>query len=327
MLTDVVKVTGNYTIRANNGTVTVNAPETFVTGNLRVDGDVIHLGTWTSITVQDTIIRDNLITLNSGEVGTGITADGNFAGLKIARGNNDANSVAAFFVYQEDTFTTQFGTAEGIWQFGDLGQVGQAIRVSAIVTPPLLGTLTIFGSFNPDGMISVKGTTDYHLNVTDDDDIPNKRYVDNLIGTSELAKKLIVGNTFIQLGDNSISTTTAYYTTTNKIVAALGGAGNVVLKLEGTSAQFYGLELLGTRIRAVTNNTNISIEPSGTGTVFVSSGIQLLNYGGPSVASGYTGIFSTSTVGAGGTGLYYVNNIDSDELVSKRRSIIYGIIF
>jgi hypothetical protein len=41
----------------------------------------------------------------------------------------------------------------------------------------------------------------------------------------------------------------------------------------------------------------------------------------------YTGIYSTSTVGGGGTGLYFVNTNNTDELVSRRRSIVYSIIF
>ena len=38
------------------------------------------------------------------------------------------------------------------------------------------------------GVISVKGTTDYETNVTDDDDIPNKKYVDDAVGTAGATK-------------------------------------------------------------------------------------------------------------------------------------------
>jgi len=38
-------------------------------------------------------------------------------------------------------------------------------------------------------------------------------------------------------------------------------------------------------------------------------------------------LYYTGTAGGGGTGLYYVNTNQSDELVSRRKAIIYGIIF
>jgi hypothetical protein len=38
-------------------------------------------------------------------------------------------------------------------------------------------------------------------------------------------------------------------------------------------------------------------------------------------------LYSTATISGGGTGVYFINGNTQDELVSRRRSIIYGIIF
>ena len=65
------RVSGNYNIYADN---------TIINGNLAV------MGTQSSIESVDTLITDRVITLNSGEVGAGVT--GNYAGLDIDRGTS-----------------------------------------------------------------------------------------------------------------------------------------------------------------------------------------------------------------------------------------------
>jgi hypothetical protein len=65
------RVSGNYNIYADN---------TIVNGNLTV------MGTQSSIESVDTTIKDRVITLNSGEVGAGVT--GNYSGLDIDRGSS-----------------------------------------------------------------------------------------------------------------------------------------------------------------------------------------------------------------------------------------------
>ena len=176
-------------------------------------------------------------------------------------------------------------------------------------------------------VLSVKGTTNYASNVTDPDHIPNKAYVDALTASTEFSQKLQVGGTYIELKDNSISTSSKYYNVVDQITMVLGTSTNVALKLQGTVAQFYGLTINNTTISANSGSNNITLVPSGTGLVQTHSALQIKQT--PAIASttSYTGIYSTSTVGGGGTGLYFVNTTNTDELVSRKKSIIYGIIF
>jgi len=46
----------------------------------------------------------------------------------------------------------------------------------------------------------------------------------------------------------------------------------------------------------------------------------------PSSTSSYNKLYS-ATPGEGGTGLYFVNSTSSDELVSKTKAMVYGLIF
>jgi hypothetical protein len=46
----------------------------------------------------------------------------------------------------------------------------------------------------------------------------------------------------------------------------------------------------------------------------------------PSASSGY-GTLYAATAGTAGSGIFFVNNSDSDELVSKKRAILFSLLF
>ena len=74
--------TGNYTIRVANGsTITF---DTGTTGTTALTGNLTVAGTTTTVSSQDLDITDNIIFLNKGETGGGITL--NQSGIRIDRG-------------------------------------------------------------------------------------------------------------------------------------------------------------------------------------------------------------------------------------------------
>ena len=81
---------------------------------------------------------------------------------------------------------------------------------------------------NGTGVLSVLGTTDYELNVTADDDIPNKKYVDSAISALNSSASMDVS------GDNG---TTAEITFNNEVLAFRSGTndGITVEVLQGTN--------------------------------------------------------------------------------------------
>lgn len=70
---------------------------------------------------------------------------------------------------------------------------------------------------NGTGVLSVLGTTDYELNVTSDDDIPNKKYVDGAIAALNASSNLDVS------GDN---TTSAELTLSTEVLAFRSGTND-----------------------------------------------------------------------------------------------------
>lgn len=328
MPTDVLKLSGDYRVSARSGTVTLDAPLTIVNGNLTV------MGATTTIESINATIKDNIIILNSGEVGPGVTPGGGTAGIMIARGNSDDPSVGAFLLFDEAPAITINGTPiYGRWIIGKPNStVGKILEVGVIILPTAINTFTFFGGFNPQAVISVGGYTrgvgdDYENRINHPDHIPNKAYVDSIVGSTIFAQKLQVGDSFVEINDDSISTSSVYYSPASKVKVALNTTSNIVFQLEGTAAQFYGLQINDTTIQSRITGTNITVEPGNNGIVQLASAIRIERTTAIASTASYTGIYSTSTVGGGGTGLYYVNTTDTDELVSRKRAIIYGIIF
>lgn len=323
MTTDVVKVQGNYIVKAQGGSITLNSPTTVITGDLNVLGDT------TTIQSENASIKDNVIILNSGETNPYVTLG--TAGILIARGFADSPSNAASLIYDDTlTFTINGDSYKGAWNFGStLNNNGHVINVSAITIPATINTLTFFSTVNPNAVLSVRGTTNYENNVIDPDDIPNKAYVDSLSASTEFAKKLLVGNTYIEISDDSVLITDPYYGSPNTIRMNLGVPGTDALVLQGTQAIFNSLSLVGRSIQVTNTATGVDmiLTPGQDGLIKTGGGLKIQKTVAIPAESGFTAIYSTSTVGGGGTGIHYVNSGDTDELVSRRRSIVYSIIF
>jgi len=331
MTTDVLRVSGDYIIKAPYGSVTLESPSTVINGNLTV------IGTSTSVESVNATIHDNILILNSGEPLPGGVTLGT-SGIMIARDASNTPGLAAFLVYNDDYIISDgVNTGTGIWSVGQpntYNTVGRGIEVFAIRSSAGAdGAINFLGENNPLGVLHVRGTTNYEDQVVSggDDTIPNKKYVDDtLVAGTTIAKELKAGNTFIKINSPDLLIADPYYGPVDKISAALGTSTNIVFKLESNDAVIQGFTLNKNAGSITVNNTNtnLTLNPgSSTGTVIINGSLKLLQTQPVSTQSGYTSIYTTSTIGGGGTGVYYVNTAGKDELVSRRRSIIYGIIF
>lgn len=338
MSTDVLKVSGNYLLDARNGDITLNVTNTPAghTGTVTIIGNLDVIGQTTQLESQDSRITDNIIVLNSGEVNSYVTLG--TSGLLIARGNSDTLPNAATLLYNDDNYWNVSSVAtRGVFEFNS-AQAGSAIQVNAIRINQSNGnsTLNILGDDNPQGMINVKGTDNYASRVLDDDDIPNKKYVDSALyfGT-DIARRLEVGASSLRMVDDSLSPSDPFFGPSSKLWVYLNTSTNVVFRLEGTEAQIQGITINDHIISVNTAATDLVLQVqtgtniiSGTASVAIDSPLKLKEYPyGITPEEFNTTIYNSGTPGGGGTGLYYVNTTDSDELVSRRKAIIYGIIF
>ena len=192
-------------------------------------------------------------------------------------------------------------------------------------------TVTITGNLNVTGTQTTVNSTDTNIQdrlILLNDGESGAGVTGNLSGLevdrgSETNARLVyVESTDKWSIDNGTGTVTAIATS----ASGNGGIENVV---EDTTPQLGGdLDVNGQSIVSASNG-NIIIAADGSGILHVDgSAMRLQNEGSdPTGQSGYTTVYA-KTAGSGGTGLYAVSGTTSaDELVSKSKAVVFGIIF
>ena len=332
--------TGDYKIKVADASnkIELDSAETLVKGNLTVEG--------TTTTVESTVttITDNVITLNSGETNQGINSVNLYqAGIEVDRGT-ESN---VHLVYDETIAWNNPST-----QTGSQGQPRQqpyygsfkvssadgndilALRVANInntnaiyFEPGGTGTLRLGGSIAPANYIS---------RMNDDNDIPNKKYVDDEINAVVIGAafpRIVQDDTEVKITDNSVSGNTS------KIEVTIDG---VLLGLwEPTRFELYqqttdiaDIRIEGDTISGLNSNQDLNLIAPGTGSVRANDSFVINNR--PSVqdpavdplydANGVK-LYAKSPSG-GDTGLYFVNTNDTrGEVISKNRALLFGLIF
>jgi hypothetical protein len=336
MSTDVLKVSGNYILDARNGDVTINVTNqtTEYTGTVTIIGNLDVIGQTTQIESIDSRIKDNILVLNSGETNEYVTLG--TSGILIARGHSDTIPTAATLFYNDNnawTVDPSQPSTQGIFEFSS-ALAGSAIQVNAIrIDTASTSTLNILGADNPAGMINVIGTTNYENRVIHDDDIPNKKYVDLAVYSgSDVAKRLLVGQTTMRIIDSSLPFSDPYYSPSSKIYASIDTSTNIVFRLEGTEAQIQGITINDNTIQVNNLSSDLILQPPANQSVKIESSLKLQKLTTGAIDSivaedDQDTLYYSGQPGGGGTGIYFVNTSQRDELVSRRRAIIFGIIF
>jgi hypothetical protein len=111
--------------------------------------------------------------------------------------------------------------------------------------------------------------------------------------------------------------------------AILTGVGaGLTAVLQDTTPQLGGdLDINSFNIVSAQSNEDIQLVPNGTGRVTIASALKLNDLASaPASATGATLLYADTAAG-GGTGVYFVDGSTSDELVSKSKAIVYGLIF
>lgn len=337
----VIQVNGDYNIKANN----INLDVGVSPGAVTVTGDLIVEGTTITVESENVSVKDNIITLNYSEPGPGVTLG--VAGLEIDRGTTDYR---AAFIFNESDDTWLIGKATVTGEAGSGGPYtlsDSKLRVKEIKTDSTVdsGDLTLIGFGT--GVVKVTGTTNYRLQVTDPDDIPNKDYVDDRVEnfpsfqikrsntrvvTFDTSAPLVpalsisnpIGDVIAQPAVDQINiiiddvTTSRFYKNEAEILA------NKLRILSETSGTAYDTVILQT----VVSNSNLKLETNGSGKVEITYATQLNH-----VTTGTPGSISNSTVfygaapGTGSTGLYFVNTSKDGEVISKDKALLFSMLF
>jgi hypothetical protein len=361
-----VQSSGDYNIKTGEGSSILLDTGPNV-GEVRITGNLIVLGETLTVEATNLNVQDNIIILNYGETGQGVTLG--YSGVQIDRGYNiDSSQVApTAFLWDEANETWQIaqGTPDDGFNYTD-----SKLKLSQILTDAATddGDLILIGAGT--GVVKVIGTSNYEQQVLHDDDVPNKKYVDDAIQsnpTFQITKdntRVIVFDKDATLPGSAFSPAIGPYSSQpelsqiafivdNKRVAAMTAdhfemrgltiftedqVGTDIEANFGGNVNAENAEAVV--IQADNTNANIRLETNGTGKVVISYAMSFEHHGSPVTQVGTTSILYGSTPGVGTTGLSFRNtrpskeldgtvnaSFTTDELISKNRALLFSMLF
>ena len=149
----IVRVDDNYKVIVSSGS-TITLDTGVQTGKTVVTGDLEVKGTTQTIQSINTTIADNILTLNSGETGAGISASNDYqAGIEVDRGS-ESNAKWVF----DDNFSWQLGgvNGQGVWR----ALIGNGGTEGYISTKGIASGGTLYVQTG-NGVISVTNSNNY----------------------------------------------------------------------------------------------------------------------------------------------------------------------
>lgn len=100
-----------------------------------------------------------------------------------------------------------------------------------------------------------------------------------------------------------------------------------VLEVTSTTLSFANVSVNGNSITNTATDENLFLSTTGTGELELNSVVTMAEQASdPSAVASKTKVYA-KTPGGGGSGLYTTTQNGSDELVSKRKAMIFGLIF
>ncbi len=345
-----LRVNGDYNIKTADGSKIVLDVGT---GDVRVVGNLVVDGAFLNVSVTDLDVEDNIITLNSGEAGSGVTLD--YSGIQIDRGSE----IFSQFLWNENISIPNYRSGDitaklGGWQivngaYPTFNFTNSRLKVKEIVTDSGTdsGHLMLIGTGT--GVVHVQGTDNYENQVIafGDDALPNKRYVDDAILNNPTFQirapesedtRVIIADSGVTPGDPGstgyLSSETGY--------SSYGSSAVTVIVDNILNTQFYTnrTEILGLEINNAyeittkdgVTNENIKIRTQGTGKLETNYALQLERQASaPAYVSGSTVIYAKSP-DLGESGVWFVNDGTTvskrnGELISKNKALLFSMIF
>lgn len=313
---------GNYKVSVQTGG-TIYLDTGFETGTVEISGDLLVKGDTTTVNTAQLNIEDNIITLNSGETGAGITL--NDAGIRINRGTLPD----AFFKYDED-----------VSGFIAINEASQLISLATNEIDSRSQNLTLNAGSST---VSVSPTVDYEqkvftyngfgeltgYNAAKADVIPNAQAVVDYVAFN-------FANVFLRQigdGDSSIEIDDFQNTGVDSVIA-FKVDGNTVSRLYADRWEFDEIRIAGSTIETISSNEDLVLKSSGTGNIRIDDTLHLNRVPSdedlslePLQPLDGTKIYISDEY-TGKSGIYFVNDQGNrDELVSKNRALLFGMLF
>lgn len=304
-----VQNAGNIILDTGNAVGTVT-----ITGNLDVKG------VQTTVESSTTTIADNILSLNVGQTGNGISSVlGYQSGIEIKRGNYQT----AQFVFKENVqhWNPVTGSeVSGTFVLKTIDGALSGLQTNSITTDGT--TNLVFDLQGGSPVLSIVNSTNYESRVTHANDIPNKKFVTDYVvasnGIANVDRLYYPPAGTVFTADSSVEafSTNITFAINQVTIAQISAGGFTIgnLNIGGDTITNTGSNNL-----VLTANNN-QIEVAGVLNLDDQSSA-------PSNAAGVNKLYSSSTQSTGSTGLYFTNSTTNGELISSKKALLYAIIF
>jgi hypothetical protein len=350
----------NYRLQVQGGgTITLDVGAVSAGGTVVITGNLDVKGVQTVIESTTTTVVDNIIELNVGSTGSGISSLFNYqAGVQITRGNN-VSYPAAQLVYNEQVgfidntngggsvttsggflLTTTNSTIQGVKTSKIASRGGNGVANDLVFD--LQGGTTALRVSN----YNTTGSNSYINSVTLPDHIPTFGTVQLFCASNYVPGSGVQGQAIVsQISYPVTGTPTASITATNNTLTYFVGTTTLAvstptgtanagfvsannIEIGANSAPNTITTLPNGDARHVTSSNNNLILTSTTGLVEISGVVQLNNQTAPTYSANMTKMYSSATPGPGRTGVYVTNSTvqTPDELISRNRAVLLSIL-
>lgn len=345
-----LRINGDYNIKAADGAkIVLDTGPASSGGEVRVTGNLIVEGESTTVNAENLNVEDNIIILNYGETGAGVTL--NYSGIQVDRGSGEAASL--LFDETADAWLFVNGTPAAPFNYSN-----SKIRVKEILTDAATdqGDLTLIGTGA--SVVKVNGTISYEQEIIDrdlaspgsaDDILTNKKYVDDAILNNPtfqivapqaqdtrvaIADKQITPNIPTEPGSLAYFTASTSFTTFGESAVSVIVDGQLNAQFYTSRTEIFDLEFNGTEITTKTaiTNENIYIRTQGTGKLQTNYALQLEQLSTtPAYVANNTLLYAADP-DIGTTGVWFTNDSAevskrNGELISKNKALVFSMIF
>ena len=322
---------GNYKVSVQTGG-TIFLDTGFDTGTVEISGNLLVKGDTTTVNTATLNIEDNIITVNSGETGAGITLD--TAGIEINRGTYPD----AYLVFDEnlhpDANKGRFVLRDSASQLVSL----QTNEINSNSTNLLLdagsSTVRVNPTVNYEEKVFtyVAGTLTAY-DAANADVIPNAQSVVDYVAFN-------FANVFLsQIGDGAVTPSSIvisdFETSGVDSVITFAIDGNTIATAKADEWAFDKVRISGTVIETTeTASSDLVLRANGTGAVRIDDMLHINSTPSDDDATMVPpfpdeGIkLYVSNQSHGNTGIFFANAENNrNELVSKNRALLFGMLF
>jgi hypothetical protein len=331
-MSKIVKVSqSNYRLQVQSGgSITLDTGT--AVGTVVITGNLDVKGTTTTVESTNTTVKDNILQLNYGQTGNGISSTLNYqAGIQVGRGNySDAMMVFDETVqhYNQATTSNVGGTFAFKLATGALNgiQVGSiSANSSTNINLDLQNTANVVTVVNADPV-------SYSLRVYagDGNVIPNKQFVTDFVQ----AGVVVVGQADVDRiykghGTSPVIIDAEIIANPTNLQFLVRSAGTLnqraIITASGLSVDdinTFGHTITGSGLNNLVLTSTLTNEVEINAVLDLDDQISVVT-----ATSGKTKIYSSAFAGPGKSGLFFANNTTSDELVAKNRALLFSMIF